>query len=367
MKKLVIGNAAIDGILAREVSVVIRDNSIILDYNGHRIEIPVRDGPIRAGGKYTAKINFWEALQSFPRTEQFGGGGYLSATTLRKISDGSVYYLDISTPSLDTSVPGTSLADRLQSINIHPYFLGARPIPFNVVLGDRSDKIIVKSRLGNTTFGVYHHYLVNALVADCQGILFNSLKDTALVELAVDSANGKTLVGVITNSLHPDFVLEKIIPNCICQFNYDEFGCIVNPDHKVVGDEETRIEGAFEGIKRIRADYNPRAHTYVTLGRNGVLCSENSEIYHVRFKGEVLEKIRPAVNQNPASTCGAGDAHAASIFNDEVSHLPITEIAQRACIIAVRYLGYDGTLTETDFVLSRHNSKVAIALSYGGK
>ena len=351
MKNLVIGNAAIDGILGREVIAEVREHSITLKYNQHTIEIPVKDGPIRAGGKYTAEISFCEALQSYPFSEQFGGGGYLSATTLRRIAKGEIFYLDISTPSLDSSVPGTSLADKLHSTGINPYFLSARPMPFNIVLGERADKIIVKSRLGGSTFGEYHAYLINALINGCQGILFNSLKDNALVELAVNGARaGKTLVGVITNSLDPDFVLERVVPHCICQFNYDEFGYVVNPNHKVVGDEETRIEGAFEGIYRIRKDFHSTNHIYVTLGRNGVLCSNSDGIHHVRFKDEVLEKIQPVVNQNPKSNCGAGDGHASSVFNDELSGLPITEIASRACITAVRYLGYTGKLTQKDFV-----------------
>ncbi len=348
-KRLVIGNATIDGILDKEVFVEVREHNVVLRYKNSEIEIPVERGPIKAGGKYTAARSFCEEVQKFPKTEQFGGGGYLSAVLLRKISDAQIYYLDISTPSLDTAVPGTSLANKLQSMNIHPYFLGARPVPFNIVLGERADKIIIKSPLGNTTFGEYHPYLVNALINGCQGILFNSLKDHSLVELAVNGAKGKTLVAVVTNSLDPDFVLERVIPFGVCQFNYDEFGYVVNPDHKVIGDEETRVESAFEGIKRIRADYNKKDNVYVTLGRNGVLCADSSGIHHVRLKEGVLERIQPIVNANPASNCGAGDAHAASVFNGELSRLPVTDIAQRACITAVRYLGYDGKLSQADF------------------
>ena len=351
MKKLVIGNACIDGILCSDVSSDVRENSVLLEYGGKGVEIKVEGGPIKAGGKYTAKEDFCHALQEFSRIEQFGGGGFLSVSTLRKITDDELFYLDISTPSLDTSIPGTSLADRLDSMKVNPYFLSAKPMPFNVVLGKRADKIVLRSRQSKPVFGEYCNYLIDALMQDCDGIMFNSLKNVSLVEKVIDSAlNGKTVVGVITDSLDPDYVLEKLVPNIICQFNYDEFGYIVNPDHKVIGDEDTRIESAYEGIKKIRRDYHGNNHLFVTLGKNGVLCSNESEIYHVRLKDESLEKIQECVNKNPTSTCGAGDAHGASVFNDEITRLSVREIAQRACAVAVRYLGYNGKLSKVDFV-----------------
>jgi len=350
-KQLIVGNAAIDGIIGKKVHVKIGKYNVTLNYNGHRLKIPVEKGPIHSGGKFTATIDFYQKVHDMSRIEQFGGGGYLSSTVLRKISEHELFYLDISTPSLDTSVPGKSLADRLQSMNTNPYFLSARPLPFNIVIGKREDKIIIKSRLGTTTFGEYHAYLVNALTKSCDAMLFNSLKDEGLVDLLMKSPK-KTKVGVITSSLDPDYLLEKVIPNCICQFNYDEFGYVVNPDHKVKGDENTRIESAVESIKRIRKDYNQHDHIYITLGKNGVLCSDNSKVYHLKLKDRVLEEIQKVVIENPASTCGAGDAFGTGATWALLQGFSLPEALRAGSINAASVVGtigaQAGLLTNTD-------------------
>jgi len=352
---LVIGNTTIDAVLGDDVDVEILGHSVTLKTAGNKnLFIPVQCGPIAPGGNYTAKVDFYNELQNFPRTEQFGGGGYLSAVMLSKISDDKVCYLDISTPSLDMSVPVTSLANKLESMGIESYFLNCMPIPLNIVLGKRSDKIVIKSRLIKTVFGKYHPALVNELINDSRGILLNSVKDESLVELVLNSdKKEKTLVAVITKSLEPDYALRRVVPNCICQFNYDEFGYIINPEHDVIGDEETRIESAIEGIKRIRADYNKKDSMYVTLGKNGVLCSDSNYVYHVRLKDEFLEKIDEAVNKNTASTCGAGDAHAAGVLNEELKRLYVLEIAKKACAVAVSYLGFKDILDDNSFIIKR--------------
>ena len=356
MKKLlVLGNAALDGIVNKEVFVNIHSDDVFLSYDNERLKLSVVGGPIKPGGKYNAMGCFREQVVGLPFDEQFGGGGYNSVMALKKITTDDVYYLDLSTPSLDSVVPGTSLANRLSASGIFPCFISARPMPFNVVLGSRADKIIIKSKVEPPILGEYHYPTINHLMQICDGVLFNSLKEEALVELAVSGTReqGKTLVGCITTSLDPDFVLKKVVPYAVCQFNYDEFGYIMNPDHGIVGDENTRIESAVEGLRKLRMDYGCKQNTYVTLGSNGALCCDGISIYHIKLTDDVLKDIALVVDENPASTCGAGDAHAGSVFYGEVLGMSLLDTAKKACKTALRHLGYDKRVINDDFVVKK--------------
>ena len=230
-----------------------------------------------------------------------------------------------------------------------------RPIPLNLVFSEssdgRSDKIIVKSPLKTDVMNQYTRQKAADLIGKAYAVLFNSLKDENLASIVLDeSRKNGLLMGVITTSLDPDYVLKQVVPYCVCQFNYDEFGFVVNPNHKVEGNENDRIESAIEGIRNLRKGHSARQNIYVTLGKNGVLCSDTFGIYHVRLKDEKLTEINDTVKFRDESTCGAGDAFAASVFRYEMlQSVSVEQIAKLACRDAVRYLGYSGEVRDWDF------------------
>ncbi len=285
-------------------------------------QIKTSEGPITAGGKYVADRQLFDLVDKLNMNTTPGGGGFNTVINLQRRSGGSgaqVMYLDLSTPSLDTHKPGRSFYDHLQGLGIEAYFVSARPMPVNIVVSmgsnTRRDKTILKSpmeQVEKEKLYTKHHEHIDNVLSSSDYIAFNSVKEEWLAEKAVAQGRdgGKTVIGVVTRSLDREFVKRVILPSCVVQFNYDEFHYITGDD--IVGDENTRMDAAVEGLKKIRHLCNGHER-YVTLGSNGALVDDGKRIYHVKLDEGLGLEVAKYVARLPGATCGAGDAFGAGI------------------------------------------------------
>ncbi len=352
-KVLVVGNATIDAYL-KSVSYQIKDNTAHLKDENSGIETKIECvEELRSGGKHFAKQHLYFALQGFSYEERFGGGGVNSVRELSAIVNWDISYLDMSTPSLDTSKPGRTLAGYLAKLGITPIFLSTRPIPLNLVLGTRHDKIVLKSPLlqqvelweKQSDLQSLLSFIVHGL--GYNAILFNSVKDVSLAEYIVSSIADK--MAVITRSLPPDFVIDRVLPFCLCQFNYDEFGYILY--NRVIGDENDRFQAAVEGLDQLRLMRRLQLPVVVTLGKNGALIATKRETYHIRLQEDKLDQVQNYLKGRTSQLTGAGDAFAAHSFRAWLLNANSVDIAIAGNIGAVKFLGYKA-LNKDDFVIA---------------
>jgi hypothetical protein len=204
-------------------------------------------------------------------------------------------------------------------------------------LGDRSDKVIVKSPVKNSTLQESDLHIVHDFLQryQFQRIIMNSVKDQKIAELVVTQP---WVMAVVTTSLDPGFVKSRIVPSCCTQFNYDEFGYVM--EHPIEGDENTNLEAAIQDIERLRMDFHPRYPIFVTLGRNGVLMADENKTYHIKLDPELSPRLQEHIASNPARVCGAGDAFAAHAFLAMKRGASPVEAAINACLHAIKYMGY---------------------------
>ncbi|MBW2988120.1 hypothetical protein DRJ48_02225 [Candidatus Woesearchaeota archaeon] len=351
LKVLVVGNATIDAYPRAirhniEGSVVHIHDSV----EGRKLEI-ICEEELRKGGKHFAREHLFFQLQGVLCSEKFGGGGLNSVRELSKIVDWELSYLDMSTPSLDTREPGRTIAGYLSSMHITPIFLSTRPVPLNLVLGTRDDKVIIKSPLQeqvgvwtpeNNDLKKIIGFIINHIGYDA--ILFNSIKDEGLAEYIIESEPQK--MAVITRSLEPEFVLSRVLPECLCQFNYDEFGYIIY--NEVIGDEEERFEAAIEGIQQLRSKHKLEYPVFVTLGKNGTLVADRHQTYHIRLNTNKYYEVQEFIRKNSTDLTGAGDVFAAHVFKAWLLGYGLLYTAVMSSMGAIKHLGYHD-LKPSDF------------------
>ncbi len=302
---LFVGSASLDGYV--DDLVKIQDHGVSI--NG--IEIPVTDGPITEGRKYTTTIDLIQYLDLINVRNEFGGGAFNSARAAKRTLKADTTYFDLSRSRVDGLEVCAS--DHLNSEQIGAYFHGSRPLPFNLVLHLNGDKVILKSPMKNPDVNLHGIEEFETFASQTDKIAFNSVKVQGLVEKILTYHEEKQILGGITHSLDPDFVLEKVLPYVPCQFNFEELGYIMSKDHQDYVCERGNADVAIEDLRKIGMDYNRETGMYVTLGSNGVLFLDHDnksrpEVYHLRLRDHVGEGLKEYIIAHEKSTNGAGDA-----------------------------------------------------------
>ncbi len=344
---LIVGNASIDAYIKDEKHSIIGE-TVTISQGTREITIKL-DYSSGFTDKMSAIDEFFRLLQGFEFSEKFGGGAYNSVTSFRKISQGLVSLLDPQTPALDSTVPGSNLKQYLQRQGIDARFLSTVAMPVNIILGDRGGKLIIKGPKREYSLSSFDNREVDSFLREYKftHFLINSLKGHQLAEKIVRQNN---VMAVITKSLDPNFVLQVLAPRCdALQFNYDEFGYIINDGNKVIGDENERFESAIDGILRLKTDYNTKGNIYVTLGSNGILASSKGQIHHIRLVEETGERVTKYVAKDSTCVTGAGDCAAAYLFKGLINGLEPKRIGLEGCIGAIHHLGYH-SISADDFI-----------------
>ncbi len=288
----------------------------------------------------------------------YGGGAFNSYAAFRLIApETRVLYFD-------TCSTDKGLEAQLNSATTEVFFGGLHPIPTSAVLGERGDKIIFKYPLViGPDMQVSAAYLDR--LAGCDAILANSAKDIRLMSHLASRASRSQLriYVVLTGSLPPDFVNETVLPAASYLF-------ISWDDVMFIGGVHVRktVDNALHILNCLR-DRARAAMIFLTLGSDGVVISQadRATVTHVYLnpQARLSAEMKALVAGHPTHVCGCGDAFAAGAFADLETQQSLlvkkgndypqeVRAALSGCAAALRWLGYDGRVSEEEFMVSSY-------------
>jgi sugar/nucleoside kinase (ribokinase family) len=265
-----------------------------------------------------------------------GGGGLGTASSI-------AYWLASRSIYIDVSSAGG--AERLfDRIGVAHRFLGLRPPPRNLVLGMRGNKVVLTSPVSPVLLDREQRAAVASLLERPEWVVINSIKDEPLAELVVQSVRARAscrLAAVLTRSLPPRFVRERILPHCdIVVASFDELSWVLSS-------QRTDLSASRERLEMLRSLVRPRTAVFVTLGREGVLCGDANGFFHVRLASAVACGVDAAIRVRPAHLTGAGDWFVGGVLAGRCSyrwgpmpfHPQVVQDAVAGCIAAIHHLG----------------------------
>ena len=364
------GNATLDYIVDGSIYVQgEKEDTVIVDSQGMVEKFKVADPPIRPGFKHRVNRKLDQDVMELWHCVKPGGGGYHSVTAMQSLPGTENVELDL--VYMDVSEPHVKNIKGLQKYGVKFHFFYQREVPVNAILGWRDDKITLKGpqldrvEPSNTHIGELEGLLSGSAFRVREpvdfpvvnAVLVNSFKDPAYAEqiLRICGEKDIPLYFVITTSLEKDFVYAKVLPNAVGILNYDEIPAIDGINEKL--DDQSKLELARETIKKIRIDGINSTHPiFVTLGKNGVYCSEgSSSIEHIYLNRSIAEQVNNGGSFKREGTSGAGDVFAAAVtlyrtLNPQIS---VGELARKASQAAIRYIGYSGRLSPSTFAMDR--------------
>ena len=306
------------------------------------------------GGKAPAIIP--DELWRHAADLRYGGGGVQSACAAKLAAP------DVGMRYLEACRPTELLQRQLSYPGLDVEFLNLRVVPRNAILGGGSDRIILKSRLeGAPPFGPEELRKLDWLTeAPC--VLANSVKDDPVIGHLAQAAeaNRIRLHVVVTKSLETDFARKAVLGAAHMIFaSADEIGFLVG--RKVTCDPAEALE-ALDWLRRHAA----QATLYLTLGREGVLVAGPGldSPRHVRLAQRPWEQVQERVGRDSTKLCGAGDAFAAGVTVHQQtgksllagappSYAPELNAALAGCALAVRWIGWEPPLSESDFIIKK--------------
>jgi|TARA_Y100000310_G_scaffold343750_1_gene452836 sugar/nucleoside kinase (ribokinase family) len=353
-KIVVVGNATLDVLVRGTIS--IEEDSIIIAADGIVQTFHVEDPPIRAGHKHRVNENIAQKVRSLWHRIEPGGGGFNSATSIKKIpsigADLDLIYMDVSTPD-------PLIVESLRAHYIQSHFFYQRDVPVNAVIGWRDDKIVLKGpQLGRVQPDQRLILEAADLISGSNAILVNSIKDPKYFDeyFRISQEQGIPMYMVVTSSLDKDFIFERVLPKTIPILNYDELPNLLGARGDM--DEESKMQFALETLRQIRKDgINRDKPIYVTLGKNGAYCAKKDSIIYVGLDPEYSERVSRAIVSRTASINGAGDSFAAGITAyDTISarRIDLNDLVREASTVAIRGIGYKGPLPANAFVHKEH-------------
>ncbi|MBS3105095.1 hypothetical protein J4234_02465 [Candidatus Woesearchaeota archaeon] len=351
-KLVIAGNATLDAHI--DGKVYEDGNNITVVSDGVKKIFEVVDGPIRYGYKHRTKADVEHSIRGLWNMLKPGGGGYNTATSIKRRMDIATK-LDLS--YVDVSSPDELVLQSLREVGISPYFFGLRPIPINAILGGREDKIILKGpMLPRVNLLEEHKVAIDDIVREANGVAINSAKDEGLVEAMIESTNRRMvpLYFVVTSSLPPDFIFQKMLPYGLSIISHEDVTSIHGKNPLEFKDAQL-FEMSLEYLRKMNKDKITNGNPlFITLGANGVLCmNHESGIYHVKLKEEYVEMIGYSAGTKIGSTNGAGDVFAGAVvvLGATRKKLDITKVAMRASKASIRHIGYDGPVGYDSFTV----------------
>lgn len=344
------GNATLDAHIEGRVYEI--DNQVVVISDGVKRVFDVVDGPIRYGFKHRTNVDVEQHIRGLWNVLKPGGGGYNTATSIKRRTDIAI---NLNLAYIDVSEQDDLITQSLSELGISGYFFGLRPVPVNVILGGRGDKILLKGpMLPRVHLKDEHKETIDDLVHQANGVVINSAKDESLVDFLLQSSISRAvpLYFVVTSSLPSDFVLRRMLPFGTSILSHEDIVSIYGQNPLKLDDAQL-FELSLEYLRKIRSDeVNKGNNIFVTLGPRGVLClNRDGKIYHVILKEEYKEIVGYSAESRVGSTNGAGDTFAGAVvsLNSSVEKMDIKKIAMRASKASIRHIGYDGPIGYTSF------------------
>lgn len=304
--------------------------------------------PIFVGGKLMLKEPLTHTeLSNLRVTVVPGGGGLGTISSLSRRVFSAIQYID-------ASMPLEMFTRYLNTINVNYHFLRLRKPPNNLVLGCRSNKIILKSPVHSVTISPMVHEKIVSFLTGSEWIILNSVKDPTIANAAIEAV-AKTphckLAGVLTTSLAPEFLLRSILPVAhLLIVSFDELDWLLPNRCADISSSRARLLRLFQAVP-------VNLSLFITMGRAGVLCGCRDGFFHVRLKNEVAQQVDSLISKCPAAITGAGDFLSGAIIANRCacrwflrpSYPQIVQDAIVGSIAAIEHLGQQ--VNGNDFVI----------------
>ncbi|MFH2027997.1 MAG: hypothetical protein ABIJ08_02585 [Nanoarchaeota archaeon] len=312
---IVAGNATIDAFVFDPFTV--SDDGINLHVQSDWVteSFRVDDAPVKLGYKHRVNQPLDMKVMGLKHQNRPGGGGYNSISAISELRlnwSPHLIYIDVSYAHM-------LITRGLRENGITHHFFEQRPVPTNIILGGREDKILLKGpQLGRVDPDEEHVLTIADLLKGADSMLINSVKDPGFVSQYIEKAkqNNISLYFVVTTSLDRQFLKDNVFPAGVLILNYDDLWHM-HHDKDPNLDEKEKLELAKETLANIRRDGLSPYNIYVTLGKNGMYCSsplESDKFYHVELRQQSAKQVKRSVFSNSGSTLGAGDVTAGSIL-----------------------------------------------------
>jgi sugar/nucleoside kinase (ribokinase family) len=361
---VVAGNATLDVLVQSQIQHDDKEIELTDSGSGYSVKFRVLDPPITPGHKHRVEHRIDIEVSRLWHKIAPGGGGVNSALGIKKLHDfgfdANIKYIDVS--NQDSRIKDTLLEHGINEIE----FFERRAVPYNLVVGGRRDKVVLKGPV----LGVYEprkhdHDIINRFFRNIDGLLINSPKDPRYVEAYLERVLPEKVpvYSVITTSLtmrDKDFVFQKLVPQSRAIMNFDELPEIYGLKEKL--SEDDKLKFAAEKLQELRKSVSHTNPLIITLGRHGVYVGKKQSWYHIHIKPDVAELIGLASSAKPESSNGAGDVFAGAFTYYDVMHFErerqrsskdLVELAVRSSEAAIRHMGYHRALPRDAFEINK--------------
>lgn len=370
-KVLYVGNYTIDIAIRDGVRYdPARESFFIMTEKGSEVEVCEDPNKKITTDKNDCTVDLTSLCELFPKAVKLGGGGRnsLEEHVWMVPIERDAMYLDMQKPFDKPNLPANaSILQYLKRNKLYSYFLGKRDAAVNVVLGGGQNKRVIKSPIRkNIELEPEEEDRIVGMVGKSRRVVMNSVKDESIAKLIVDYCRQlqRPLGVVVTTSFEdPKFVANDVIPYATCIFNYDEIGTVFNPTHKSIGDENSKRDDAYWGIRdafqyKRSLNGDARHSIYVTLGCSGVLAAAgNGVIYHISLQNKNIRlQLSKEIPRRQDATNGAGDHFATAVLMYQERGDDTVTAALKAQMNAIWFIGYQNRLLEADFKVEPVNA-----------
>jgi sugar/nucleoside kinase (ribokinase family) len=356
-KITVYGNATLDAHVVGPHKIIGEDRVIISD-GLHEMTLQVDNPPIFEDRKTRVNQRLDQVVGQLLHRYQPGGGGLNSVLKLREMhkSGNAPQGAGLDLVYIDVSDPHRYAIRRLRKEKIGSNFLYEREIPVNVVLGVGSDRLVLKGpSLGRLEPDDDVSWEIAEHIKNSNAVLVNSAKDPKYAEIFIKYGKqyNVPMFFAATDSLEWEFVYEHILPGSTIILNYDDLAELHGLGYNAGIEGRTeRMVHSLATLGQIREErLSPDKKAYVTLGSNGVYCSDKHGISHVLLDESYAEKVDKDIRKNNETTNGAGDSFSAGVvfFETFFPEMSAVDIAMEASKTAIRHIGYKGPLPRDAF------------------
>lgn len=345
MKILVAGNATIDEFI--DGSFKSQDGQITIKCEGFHRTLTLVDPPFRAGYKHRVDVDVEKAIHGLKVQPRPGGGGINAVVSMFNRAPHETY-LDFSYVDMSSIHP--LIQEHLETLGINYNFFDHRPVPVNIIMGTRDDKLTLKGPLlprQQLTDG--NKRTIDALVDGSNAIFGNGLKDDSLAEYLIKASESRGIPSffLVTSSLERIFFEKQMLGKGTIIINQEDIFRYLggNPQY---AESDQMFSMSVEYLKSLIADNKiGKFPIFVTMGANGALCyAQNLPIRHVKLNDEATQKVGNYHFKDTTKISGMGDTFGGEVVMQSIQfpQRSILSITERASKAALRRMGYEGQL-----------------------
>ena len=350
IKILVAGNATIDQFVYGKFRS--EGDRVTLICEGFDRTFDLVDPPFKTGYKHRIDVDVENAIYGLKTQSRPGGGGINLAISMFNRAPHETY-LQIN--YVDMSQEHPLIREHLDNLGINYRFLGHRPVPVNIVMGTRDDKVTLKGpMLPRESLTDSDRKTIETLVEGSDVACGNGLKDDSLAKYMISASNSRNIpiFFLVTSSLERVFFEREVLPIATTIINQEDIFRYLggNPQS---ADPNQMYTLSVEYVRSLVLDGKIRGYPLiVTMGSNGaIFWTKDAPLRHTKVNEETALKINKYHFSDTSRINGAGDTFAGEILMQSIQYPSrnITTMVERANKAALRRMGYEGQLTTANF------------------